>query len=106
MAAVLRTSNTTERANLMTFVDALLAVPALGRESSRQALLQRLRPEISGAVPYSPHSRHHVISLVTTCMNYPGGLDELLALVRAFEGESMPVRQLDATIARLMAGAR
>jgi Effector-associated domain 2 len=100
---MLRNSNSTERVNLMTFVDALLAIPVIGRESGRQALLQQMRPEISGAVPYSPHSRHHVISLVTTCMNYQGGLDELLALVRAFEGESRPVRQLDATIARMVA---
>jgi hypothetical protein len=105
VTAVVLKSNSAERASLMTFVEALLAVPAIGQESSRQALLQQLRPEISGAVPYSPHSRHHVISLVTTCMNYPGGLDELLAAVHDFEGESIPVRRLDQTIARLVATA-
>jgi hypothetical protein len=35
-------------------------------------------------------------------MNYQGGLDELLELVRDLEGPSMPVRQLDETVARLI----
>lgn len=90
------------RACLMTFVDALLAVPTVGRESERRMLLEQLRPEIANAVPYSPQSRHHVLGLVTTCMNYQGGLDELLDLVRALEGQSKPVQQLDETVTRLI----
>jgi hypothetical protein len=102
LADVLLNSNSTRRASLMTFVDALLAIPTVGREASRRMLLEQLRPEIANAVPYSPQSRHHVLGLVTTCMNYQGGLDELLELVRELEGESMPVRQLDETVARLI----
>jgi hypothetical protein len=102
LADVLLNTNSTRRASLMTFVDALLAIPTVGRESSRRVLLEQLRPEIANAVPYSPQSRHHVLGLVTTCMNYQGGLDELLELVRDLEGPSMPVRQLDETVARLI----
>jgi hypothetical protein len=102
LADVLLNTNSTRRASLMTFVDALLAIPTVGRESSRRVLLEQLRPEIANAVPYSPQSRHHVLGLVTTCMNYQGGLDELLGLVRDLEGESVPVRQLDETVARLI----
>lgn len=102
LADVLNT-NSTGRAKLMTFVDALLAIPTVGRESDRRMLLEYLRPEIRNNVPYSPQSRHHVLGLVTTCMNYQGGLDELLDLVRAMEGESStPMRRLDETVARLI----
>jgi hypothetical protein len=89
---------------LITFVEALLAVPTVGQEAGRRLLLQHLRPEVANAVPYSPQSRHHVFALVRTCMNYQDGLDELLAVVHELEGDSLPVQHLDRTVADLVAG--
>jgi len=85
------------------FVTVLMAVPTVGQEDGRRILLQHLRPEIAGAVPYSPRSRHHVFNLVRTCMDYQGGLDELLSVIHFLEGESLPVRRLDQTVADLLA---
>ncbi len=92
-----------QQASLATFVDALLAIPTVRQESGRRLLLDHLRPEMANAVPYFPQTRHHVFSLVRTCMNYPGGLDELLSAVRELEGASIPVRRLDETVTRLLA---
>ncbi|MBP2322623.1 hypothetical protein JOF56_003008 [Kibdelosporangium banguiense] len=87
---------------LMTFVDALLAIPVVGDTSSRIMLLESLRPEIADSVPYSVDARYHVLALVVTCMRYHNGLGELLAMIRNLEGRSMPVRKLDETIAQLV----
>jgi Effector-associated domain 2 len=88
---------------LAAFVNSLLEVPTVAQEVGRRLVIDHLRPEIGNAIPYFSQSRHHVFSLVRTCMNYPGGVEELLAVVRLLEGESTPVRQLDATIAQLLA---
>ncbi|MEV4316813.1 hypothetical protein [Actinocrispum sp. NPDC049592] len=106
LARVLLTAETqtrSQQAGLTTFVDALLAIPTVRQESGRRLLLDHLRPEMANAVPYFPQTRHHVFSLVRTCMNYPGGLDELLAAIRELEGASIPVRRLDETVTRLLA---
>jgi hypothetical protein len=88
---------------LTTLVDRLLAIPTVAQEASRRLLMDHLRSDMANAVPYFAQSRHHVFSLVRTCMNYPGGVEELLSAVRLLEGESAPVLRLDATIAELLA---
>jgi hypothetical protein len=87
---------------LTTLVDRLLAIPTVAQEVGRRLLMDHLRPDMASAVPYFPQSRHHVFSLVRTCMNYPGGVDELLSVVRMLEGESTPVRRLNETVAELL----
>jgi hypothetical protein len=87
---------------LTTLVDRLLAIPTVAQEAGRRLLIDHLRPEMANAVPYFSQSRHHVFSLVRTCMNYPGGVEELLSTIHLLEGESTPVRRLDETVADLI----
>ena len=95
----------TRQPALTTFVDRLLAIPTVAREAGRRLLMDHLRPDMANAVPYYSETRHHVFSLVRTCMNYTGGVEELLSVVRLLEGESTPVRRLNETVAELLARA-
>jgi hypothetical protein len=88
---------------LMKFVDALLAIPLMRHEPGRYLLMDYLRPEMADAILYFPQSRYHVFSMVRTCMNFPGGLAELLSLVRALEGGSTLLQRLDETVTELLA---
>jgi hypothetical protein len=84
------------------FVDALLAVPFMATESGRRLLLDHLRPEVANAVAYQPQARQHVFSLVSTCLRYEYGIEELLSLVHMLEGDGPAVRALDAKVAVLL----
>lgn len=74
-------------------VDALLTMSSLSDEPSRRLVLSRLRREISQAVPHHQGARLHVIALVRTCLDYDGGLDDLLRVLREAEGNSIPMRR-------------
>jgi hypothetical protein len=74
-------------------VDALLSVPCVRDDDGRRLLLSRLHPEIAHAVPHHSRPRLQVIELVRTCLDYDAGLDDLLRVMREFEGESIPIRR-------------
>jgi hypothetical protein len=80
---------------LFELVDALLSVPAVSDNASRQQLIASLRQEIATAVPYHPAARPHVVALVQTCLRYDDGLAELIDTVRGFDGSSNPVRRME-----------
>jgi hypothetical protein len=76
-------------------VDALEAVPSLLSEEGRVTLISLLPPGIGGAVRYSAQRRIHAINIVRACLEYEGGLAELIAGIRYIEGEkSIPLRRL------------
>ena len=74
-------------------VDALLSAPSMSDEPSRRLVLSRMRREIAQAVPHHQGARLHVIALVRTCLDYDGGLDDLLRVLREAEGNSIPMRR-------------
>lgn len=88
---------------LILLFDRLLEVPTITQEAGRRLVMDQLRPEMANAVPYFAQSRLHILSLLRTCMNYPGGVEELLTAVRLVEGNSTPIRLLDETVAGLLA---
>jgi hypothetical protein len=88
---------------LAALVDALLGIPTMASESGRRLLMDNLRPEVANAVAYHAQPRHHVFSLVNTCLRYDYGIEELLGVVRQLEGDGPAVRALDATVAALLA---
>lgn len=75
-------------------VAALEALPCLHHEDTRNLLVSQLRPPIAGNVRYSPQRRIHAMNIIRTCLDYEGGLTELIATIRAFEGETVPLREL------------
>nr|WP_244993997.1 hypothetical protein [Actinomadura coerulea] len=76
-------------------------IPLLTTAEGRQQIVDALRKEIAIRVPRRAQPHLDVHSIVRTCSEFPGGLQEFLSLVHAYAGESSQVRALDDTVARL-----
>lgn len=83
-------------------VDRMLDVPLMASEQGREQVMGVLRREVAGAVPRQATARMDVYAIVTTCLDYPGGLRELLMAIKGLAGESMAVLRLEQTIARVL----
>jgi hypothetical protein len=86
---------------LFEIVDRLMDIPLLTTAEGRQQIVDALRKEIAIRVPRRTQPHLDVHSIVRTCSEFPGGLQEFLALVHAYAGESSQVQALDDTVARL-----
>lgn len=75
-------------------VDLLLAVPAVADLDSRQSVISNLPPVVRDAVRRHPIARVEVLNLVSTCLDYPHGLDALMAAIQLVEGETPAFRRL------------
>ncbi|TDC50261.1 hypothetical protein E1281_22140 [Actinomadura sp. KC345] len=85
---------------LFRMVDDMLRIPSLRDEGGRNRLVRALSPAIAGAVPRSGEARADLFGVLQTCLDYPGGLQQLLQAVQGFVGESMAVSRLEQTIAQ------
>lgn len=83
-------------------VNQMCKVPLMANEQGRNQVMGIVRGEISGAVPRHAEARQDVYSIVSTCLDYPGGLGELLVAIKVLAGEAMPVMELERTIARVL----
>jgi hypothetical protein len=79
----------------------LSELPLMRDERTRQDVVDALRPEVSRAIPRRASVVHDVYSIVVTCRNYPGGLRELMKVVRWFGGESTMVRTIDTLLTEM-----
>lgn len=75
-----RTTTTAAR-DLTPLVDALEAVPEFRGVGFRDEVVSLLRGEVGGAVRRFPGARLEAVSLVRTCLRFPGGLSELADVV-------------------------
>ncbi|MEU7800220.1 hypothetical protein AB0B10_13180 [Micromonospora arborensis] len=91
-------SATPPPALLAPLVDALLAIPEFVRPSDREEILSLLRGHVYAAIRRSSAARVDAISVVRTCLRYPGALAELVEAVRFFASD-------DAAMARVEDGA-
>lgn len=83
------------RETFYALADALEAIPCLFSDLDRAAVISQLRPTIAGAIRYHPQRRIHLVNIIRTCLDYEGGLPELMMTVRDIEGpESIPLRRL------------
>ncbi|MFF0518667.1 hypothetical protein ACFYTC_08215 [Actinomadura nitritigenes] len=87
---------------LFQMVDDLLGIPQMRNERGRERLVGALSPVIAGVIPRSPEAKADLFAILQTCLDYPGGLQQFLQAVRGFVGESMAVRRLEQTTARLL----
>ncbi|MBT8226720.1 MAG: trypsin-like serine protease [Dactylosporangium sp.] len=69
-------------------------LPTLRTGAGRDQVIGQLRPDIAALVPRHTERRFDVLSLVRTCLDYPGGLDEMLAVLQTLEGDSVQLRRI------------
>jgi hypothetical protein len=79
-------------------VRALLEVPTIKDDSSRQEIIGGLPEPIPNVIPRAARPNVQVLAMVRTCLNYPGGLRALVDDIRLLEGDSLAMRRLDTAI--------
>jgi hypothetical protein len=76
-------------------VKKLLACRCIRDRGSRRAILEKLRDEIAYAIPRHDIDLVDVTNIVKTCLDYSGGIVELIRAVRSFERNSLPMQKVD-----------
>lgn len=71
-------------AALLPAVEALESVPEFQNPTAREEILRLLRGRILTAIPRQQTARLEAVSVIRTCMRFPGGLEELVEAVRFF----------------------
>ena len=84
-------------------VDALERVPCMVNTQTRSMVVDQLRPDISSAIQYHHQRRVHVASIFRTCLDYEGGVAELVGLIAKVEqARSLQLQRLLATLDRVL----
>ncbi len=57
-------------------------------------MLELLRPEISNNVEFNASDSFHVTNVIRICLDYSGGLEELVRIMKFYEKDSKPMVEL------------
>lgn len=79
-------------------VNALLACISFRDRKIRDVIVDELPHEISTRIDRNEVARIDATNIVSRCMDFSDGIDVLIAKVREYEGDSLPMRQLDAVV--------
>jgi formylglycine-generating enzyme required for sulfatase activity len=82
----------------MALVNALLACPSVQQRARRDAIIGLLPDAIQNATARNDDALTDVLNLVSTALNYEGGLTKLVEAVRCFEHDSLSMRQVDQVV--------
>ena len=82
-------------------VEKLLACSSLRSKETRETIIRQLSDQVSDKIERRSTARGDIMSIVDTCLEYHGSLAEFLAIVRFFEGNSIPMQQLDIFMKRV-----
>lgn len=86
---------------LLDVVDRLLDIPLMVTAEGRDGVVESLRRDIRIRIARRPQPHMDGMSIVRTCAQYPGGLLEFAALVRAYAGDTPQVAALREAISRI-----
>ncbi len=81
--------------------DALLACSCVSNRGSRDTVVSNLPDDVKNAIQRDNAAMIDVMGIVSSCLDHPGGINELIKIVRHFEGGSVGRRNLDDLIRRL-----
>jgi Effector-associated domain 2/Caspase domain len=84
---------------LRAVVDSLLDLDVVADPVRRASVARQLRKGLATTISYDPSSRPHVVNIITRCLDYPGGLAELMEAVKLYADPADPalLRAEDAT---------
>lgn len=82
--------------------DALDALPTLADQGTRDLVIGQLPQAISGAVRHHAQRRLQIMEILRTCLDYPGGVEQLLVILSELEGESVPLGRLVETVREVL----
>jgi len=76
-------------------VNALLECDIMKSPGKRDTVVNQLRSDIRDTVQRDTNARVDVLNIVGRCGDFPGGMDELVGIVRVLEGPSKGMRRVD-----------
>jgi hypothetical protein len=79
-------------------VKALLKCHTMSDRSARDAVLEDLPDDIRSNIQRHSRDRVDVNNIVTICLKYSNGIEELFDIVRDYEGDSIGMREVDKVI--------
>jgi S1-C subfamily serine protease len=88
-------------ADVQRLARAISDLPVMSDEAARQLVVSSLPPTISGAIPRHSTLLIDVYGIVRTCLDHPGGLTELMSVIRAFAAGSVPLARVDQLIGEM-----
>ena len=91
----------TTQQDLDRLAEALAGCAAIRDHQARNRIVERLPGDIQARIHYSPMLRLHVDSIVATCASFPDGLSKLHRAVHYIEGDTIPMRSVDAVLASI-----
>jgi hypothetical protein len=86
------------RPDLAAVVDRLLEIDLLVSAQGREQVVRELHPDIAGVIPRMPEARSDLHQILRTCLDYEGGLEQLLGAIHQFVGDSRPFREVQAAL--------
>lgn len=96
-----RATDTVSWSDVNRLAQAIGAIPVMSDERSRQHVVDALRPAIAGTIPRNSSRLIDIYGIVRTCLDHPGGLAELVSVIRGFSGDSITIAHLDDLIAEM-----
>jgi hypothetical protein len=78
----------------MTLVNALLEVGAIKDRATRDTVINELPPSLKNNIQRHAADRTDVMNIVSTCMNYANGLQQLVEVLVIYEGDSLPMQKV------------
>jgi Effector-associated domain 2/Caspase domain len=90
-------------ATLRELINRLLDLDAMADPVGRAAVVRGLRKGIATSIRYDPASRPHVVNIVTRCLEWPGGLSDLLEAIKLYADPYDPaLAEAEAAVRRLV----
>ncbi len=75
-----------------TLIDALLACPSISDKGRREAVIKDLPANTKHNITRDPTDKFDVRNIVEACQNYESGLQELIAIIEGYEGNSLSLQ--------------
>lgn len=94
VSAHLNTIKTLDPMQQFGLANQLLATPTMSNPQSRQNVIGLLPAQIRNSLSPGTTGTLEIINLITTCLNYAGGLSNLLTLIYFVEQESESMKAL------------
>jgi hypothetical protein len=104
-AAASRRPDGGRRSVAMWLLPHFAAVPALTDAHSRELIVAELRPDIRRSADRHVQANFDILGILQACLRFPGGLAELVDVVRVFEHGSAEMAELDTAMRELPPGS-
>jgi hypothetical protein len=88
-------------AALLPAVEALESVTEFRSPAAREEILRLLRGSVHTAIPRQQTARLEAVSVIRTCLRFPGGIEELIEAVRFFAAGDGAADRFEAAARRL-----